>query len=167
MDEKIKVVGKTQNGVALGIIKAYTLIYPQTTLADLRRVFPNETAPDKGVEEMFLPLAEAEAHNQKSDMSLYFVKDERPVLLSDGTKVALSQIWTAKSLNNLIDVAANVGIRAEVNKNTDKDVKKLGYTLEYLNGWKPAVPKKGCLGMLSFLLLAGSVALWGLMELIK
>ena len=167
MEAKIKVIGKTQNGVALGIIKAYVTIYPQTTLADLRRVFPNETAPDKGVEELFLPLAEAEAHNQKSNMSLYFVKDERPILLSDGTKVALSQIWTARSLKNLTDVVAGLGIEVVVDKDTDKDVKKSGYTLEYLNGWKPVAPKKGCFGMLALLLMAGSGTLWGLMELVK
>lgn len=167
MERKIKVVGKAQNGVALGIIKAYVTIYPQTTLADLRKIFPNEIAPDKGVEELFLPLAEAEKRNQKSNTSLYFAKEERPILLSDGTKVVLSQIWTANSLKNLTNVAAGFGIEAVVDKDTDKDVKKLGYALEYLNGWKPAAPKKGCLGMLAFLFMVGGGTLWGLIEFIK
>lgn len=96
-NNKIKVTGRAQNSTALGIVHAYIQMFPKTTLADLRRAFPNDIAPDKGVDELFLPVAEAEARNAKSDMSLYFVKCERPLNLADGTKIALSQIWT-KSL---------------------------------------------------------------------
>ena len=127
MISKIKVIGKTQNGAALGVAKAYVAMNPATTLADLRKAFPNDIAPDKGVPEMFLPLAEAEAYN--ANMSLYFTKDERPIQLQDGSTVAISQIWTGKSLQNLIKVAAKYHIEAEVNKDANVDFGKIGYVL--------------------------------------
>ena len=109
---------------------------------------------------------EAEAVNLQSNTSLYFVKDQRPILLSNRQRVAVSQIWTSKSFSNLIEVAAKLGIAVELDKDTDKDVKGTGYVLEYLNGWKPTTPKKGCLGMATLLIVAGGCALFGLMELI-
>lgn len=154
MATKIKVYGKTQNSTALGIIHAYVQMFPKTMLSDLRNVFPNSTAPDKGVEELFLPVADAEARNAKSDMSLYFVKGDRPVALADGTKVALSQIWTGKSLENLKAVAAQFDIEAEVNKTPSVALNDSGFAIEYQNGWQPADPKKGCLGMVVALVMA-------------
>ena len=56
MENRIKVIGKSQNGVALGVMKAYVTMYPGTTLADLRKVFPNELAPDKGGKRNILAL---------------------------------------------------------------------------------------------------------------
>ena len=94
------------------------------------------------------------------------MKDLRPILLSNRQRVAVSQIWTSKSFSNLIEVAAKLGIAVELDKDTDKDVKETGYVLEYLNGWKPATPKKGCLGMAALLIIAGGGTLFGLMELI-
>ncbi len=137
MISKIKVIGKTQNGAALGVAKAYVEMNPATTLADLRKAFPNDIAPDKGVAEMFLPLAEAEAFNAKADMSLYFTKDERPIHLQDGNTVAISQIWTGKSLQNLIKVAATYHIEVEVNKDANVDFGKLGYALQYTYAEEP------------------------------
>lgn len=160
-NNKIKVTGRVQNSTALGIVHAYIQMFPKTTLADLRRAFPNDIAPDKGVDELFLPVAEAEARNAKSDMSLYFVKGERPLNLADGTKIALSQIWTAKSLANLVAVAEKIGIEAETNKDSGKNFNASGFFIEYLNGWKPDAPKKGCLGMLALLtMVGGGAALW-------
>ena len=135
MISKIKVIGKTQNGAALGVAKAYVAMNPATTLADLRKAFPNDIAPDKGVPEMFLPLAEAEAYN--ANMSLYFTKDERPIQLQDGSTVAISQIWTGKSLQNLIKVAAKYHIEVEVNKDANVDFGKLGYALQYTYAEEP------------------------------
>ena len=61
MENRIKVIGKSQNGVALGVMKAYVTMYPGTTLADLRKVFPNELAPDKGVKEKRLICNQTQA----------------------------------------------------------------------------------------------------------
>ncbi len=142
MATKIKVIGKTQNGAALGVAKAYVEMNPATTLADLRKAFPNDIAPDKGVAEMFLPLADAEVYNAKADMSLYFTKDERPIHLQDGSIVAISQIWTGKSLQNLIKVAAKYNIEVEVNKEADVNFGKVGHALINVDTNEPVVPAK-------------------------
>lgn len=116
MDYKVKVTGKVQNSTALGIMNAYLELNPDSTLADLRRAFPNDIAPDNGVVEIFLPVSEASKFNDDS-ISLYFMKEDRPALkLSNGSKVAVSQIWTGKSLANLFEVAKKYGIKAEVSK---------------------------------------------------
>lgn len=166
MENRIKVTGKAQNATALGIIHAYMQIFPHSTLTDLRKTFPNNIAPDKGVEELFLPVAEAETYNQKN-ISLYFVKDECPIILADGTKIALSQIWTAKSLNNLVETAQKYGITAEISKSSNQKMNKSGYAIEYLNDWKPIAPKKGCLGMFALIFTVGSGIILGLIELMK
>ncbi len=143
MISKIKVIGKTQNGAALGVMKAYVEMNPNTTLADLRKAFPNDIAPDKGVPEMFLPLEEAEAYN--ANMSLYFTKDERPIKLQDGSIIAMSQIWTGKSLQSLIQVAAKYNIDLEINKEAQEDFGKIGYVLKYTYTEEPKpapAPKK-------------------------
>lgn len=132
MDYKVKVTGKVQNSTALGIMNAYLELNPDSTLADLRRAFPNDIAPDNGVAEIFLPVSEASKFNEKSDsISLYFMKEDRPALtLSDGSQVAVSQIWTSKSLNNLISEAKKYGIQAEVHKGMEKV--KYGYAIEHV-----------------------------------
>ena len=38
---KVRVYGKAQNRTALGIANAYMVMYPQATLEDLRKAFPN------------------------------------------------------------------------------------------------------------------------------
>lgn len=43
---KIKVYGKAQNRIALGIIHAYMVMHPKTTLMELRNAFPNSLNPD-------------------------------------------------------------------------------------------------------------------------
>lgn len=136
MDYKVKVTGKVQNSTALGIMNAYLELNPDSTLADLRRAFPNDIAPDNGVAEIFLPVCEVSKFNDDS-ISLYFMKEDRPALkLSNGSKVAVSQIWAGKSLANLFEVAKKYGIKAEVSKT--KKMGKYGYVIEYLEERKPA-----------------------------
>ena len=54
MASKVRVYGKAQNRTALGIAHAYMVMYPQATLEDLRKAFPNELNPDKGTKEIFI-----------------------------------------------------------------------------------------------------------------
>ena len=138
MDYKVKVTGKVQNSTALGIMNAYLELNPDCTLADLRRAFPNDIAPDNGVVEIFLPVSEASKFNDDS-ISLYFMKEDRPALkLSNGSKVAVSQIWTSKSLNNLISEAKKYGIQAEVHKGMEKV--KYGYIIEHIEQISSVIP---------------------------
>lgn len=143
MENKIKVLAKAQNQLALGIISAYLILYPDSTLKDLRKVFSNSIASDKGVEELFLTEDEANEINRKSEMSLYFTKPDQIININKDDSIALSQIWTKASLNNLINLVNQFGIETELLDSTkakEKDIK--GFRLEYLNGFSP-IKKKG------------------------
>lgn len=48
MVNKVRVYGKAQNRTALGIMHAYMVMYPQTTMEGLQKAFPNELNPDSG-----------------------------------------------------------------------------------------------------------------------
>lgn len=161
----IKVTAKAQNAAALGVMYAYVQLNPGVSLEELRSTFPNNIAPDKGVNELFLPLEDAVAYNTQSNMNLYFVKDNRPITLADGTKIALAQLWTAKSLSRLQEVAQKFGIEVCIDKNLSKELAPNGFVIDNL---KPATPipptspkKKGCLGVvLCFLLGIGLLSVW-------
>lgn len=137
MASKIKVYGKAQNRTALGIAHAYVVMYPHATLDDLRKAFPNSICPDKGVAENFLPLEEAEKFNDK--MSLYFAKPDEVIELQDGSKVALSQVWSKPSFERMVEQGKLYDIEVAEFEKTMKG-EKGGYRLEYLNGYVPPVP---------------------------
>ena len=160
MANKIKVYGKAQNRTSLGIAHAYVVMYPQATLEDLRKAFPNSICPDKGVPENFLPVEEAEKYNEK--MSLYFAKPDEVIELQDGTKVALCQVWSKPSFDRMVEQGSLYDIEvAEFEKAMKGE--KGGYRLEYLNGYVPpvaVVARKGLpwwLWLLLALLVAGVV----------
>ncbi|MDE6370519.1 MAG: OmpA family protein [Duncaniella sp.] len=143
MASKIKVYGKAQNRTALGIAHAYVVMYPHATLEDLRKAFPNSICPDKGVSENFLPVEEAEKFNDK--MSLYFAKPDEVIELHDGSKIALSQVWSKPSFDRMVEQGKLYDIEVAEFEKTMKG-EKGGYRLEYLNGYVPPVPapvKKG------------------------
>ena len=160
MANKIKVYGKAQNRTSLGISHAYVVMYPQATLEDLRKAFPNSICPDKGVPENFLPVEEAEKYNEK--MSLYFAKPDEVIELQDGTKVALCQVWSKPSFDRMVEQGSLYDIEVAEFEKTMKG-EKGGYRLEYLNGYVPpvaVVARKGLpwwLWLLPALLVAGVV----------
>ncbi len=160
MAGKIKVYGKAQNRTALGIVHAYVVMFPHATLEDLRKAFPNSICPDKGAPENFLPLEEAENYNTK--MSLYFAKPDEVIELQDGSKVALSQVWSKPSFERMVEQGSLYDIEVAEFEKTMKG-EKGGYRLEYLNGYVPPVPvvaKKGLpwwLWLLLALIVAGVI----------
>lgn len=161
MANKIKVYGKAQNRTALGIAHAYVVMYPHATLDDLRKAFPNNVNPDKGVTENFLPVDEAEKFNEK--MSLYFAKPDEVLELQDGSKVALAQVWSKPSFERMVEQGKLYDIEVAEFEKTMKG-EKGGYRLEYLNGYVPPVPapvKKGFpwwIWLLLALVVAGIIA---------
>ena len=161
MANKIKVYGKAQNRTALGIAHAYVVMYPHATLDDLRKAFPNNVNPDKGVTENFLPVDEAEKFNEK--MSLYFAKPDEVLELQDGSKVALAQVWSKPSFERMVEQGKLYDIEVAEFAKTMKG-EKGGYRLEYLNGYVPPVPapvKKGFpwwIWLLLALVVAGIIA---------
>ncbi len=150
MANKVKVTGKSQNRTALGIVHAYCRMEPNTTLESLRQAFPNSVCPDCGVKELFLPVKEAEAFNSK--MSLYFTKPDEVIALSDGTVIAMAQVWSKSSLEKITAQAAKYGITAG---EPDKSIQDAGgFKIECLDGYSFPKAKKGCLGILLLPLIA-------------
>ncbi|MDE6265352.1 MAG: hypothetical protein K2M11_09450 [Paramuribaculum sp.] len=155
MDYRVKVTGRSQNRTALGIVHAYCRMEPRTTLESLRQAFPNSICPDSGVKELFLPIKEAETFNTK--MNLYFSKPEETIVLSDGTVIAMAQVWSKSSLDKITAHAAKYGIEKT---EPDKSVGGAGgFSIECLDGYTFPKARKGCLGMLMLPLVVAAGAL--------
>lgn len=166
MADKIRVYGKAQNRTALGIAHAYLVMNPAATLEDLRKVFPDSLSPDNGVKELFLPLDEAQAFNTK--MSLYFTKPDEVFELMDGSVVAMAQVWSKPSFENMIRQGSLYAIDVAEFEKSAHPGQKGGYRLEYLNGYVPPVvaaatpakKSKRWIWLLLLLLIAAGVVLF-------
>lgn len=161
MVNKVRVIGKAQNRTALGIMHAYMIIYPQATIEDLRKAFPNSLNPDGGVSEIFIFNNEI---NQGSDWKGHFKEEEELLATGDGKKVAVIYTWTKASFERLVEHAKQYGIEVEKFEKAEKGFgKKGGFELKYLNGWTPPAPvqKKSKMWLwilLALLALAGILA---------
>lgn len=140
MAGKVRVYGKAQNRTALGIAHSYVVMYPHATLEDLRKAFPDSLNPDCGVKSLFLPVSEAESFNDK--ISLYFTKPDEVITLSDGTKVAIAQVWSKPSFNRMVEQGKLYDIEVAEFEKTAHPGQRGGYRLEYLNGYIPPVPEE-------------------------
>lgn len=151
MASKVRVYGKAQNRTALGIAHAYMVMYPQATLEDLRKAFPNELNPDKGVKENFVYL---EDKGTTADWDGFFKSEDEVLTMGDGKKVSVVKMWTKPSFERLVSHAKLYDIEIAQFEAADKGGKKGGFRLEYLNGYVPPVPaKKKSLWWLWLLLL--------------
>lgn len=165
MINKVRVYGKAQNRTALGIVNAYLVINPQTTLADLRETFPNSLNPDSGVKQNFVDMNEI-ATAQGENWNGYFTADDELMHLADGTTVALVKMWTKPSFERLVARAADNAIEIAQFTEADKGAgRKGGYRLEYINGFDPTPvpveePKKR--GWLLPIVIIGLVAVAGI-----
>ena len=149
MANKVRVYGKAQNRTSLGIMHAYMVMYPQATLEDLRKAFPNSLAPDNGTGQIFIY---ADEKGTNADWEGYFKDPEDVLTDGEGRKVAINKMWTKKSFENLQNHASQYGIEVAKFEEADKGIgKKGGYRLEYLNGYVP--PKKKGLPWWLWLLL--------------
>lgn len=162
--EKIRVYGKAQNRTALGIAHAYMLMYPHATLEDLRKAFPNELNPDKGVKENFIY---AEEKGTEANWKGYFKAPDEVLTVGDGKKVALVSMWTKSSFDRIVSHAEQYGIVVAEFEKTKAIGEKGGFRLEYLNGYvPPVVSKKGgipwWIWLVLGLLLAGLIAFFAL-----
>lgn len=140
MAGKVRVYGKAQNRTALGIAHSYVVMYPHATLEDLRKAFPDSLNPDCGVKNLFLPVSEAESFNDK--ISLYFTKPDEVITLSDGTNVAIAQVWSKPSFNRMVEQGKLYDIEVAEFEKTAHPGQRGGYRLEYLNGYIPPVPEE-------------------------
>lgn len=145
MKNNIRVYGKAQNRTALGVMHAYTTMFPHATLADIRKAFPNGINPDKGVPELFMPVGEAMKFNDK--ISLYFVMPDEVLTMGDGSKVAVAQVWSRPSFERIVEQGKLYGVEVAEFEKTAKPGQRGGYRLEYLNGYVPPVPANGRKGL--------------------
>lgn len=163
MASKVRVYGKAQNRTALGIAHAYMVMYPQATLEDIRKSFPNELNPDKGTEEIFIY---AEEKGTTADWDGYFKGEDELLTMGDGRKVSVVKMWTKPSFDRMVSHAKLYDIEIAQFEAADKGGKKGGFRLEYLNGYVPPVPEKKksrlWLWIILLLLLVGLVAFFAL-----
>lgn len=134
MVSKVRVYAKAQNRTALGIAHAYMSMYPKTTLDDLRKAFPNELNPDRGVKENFIY---AEEKGTTANWDGYFKADEELLTMGDGRKVSVVKMWTKPSLERIVNLAYTYYIEAIQIDLVNIEDKARGFRLEYINGYCP------------------------------
>lgn len=142
MVNKVRVYGKAQNRTALGIMHAYMVMYPQATMEDLQKAFPNELNPDSGVKKNFVKAGDK---GTDANWNGFFQKEDELLTMGDGTKVAVVSMWTKPSFERLVSHAAQYGIEIAKLEEAEGGGKKGSFRLEYLNGYVPPAPvnKKG------------------------
>lgn len=139
MVNKVRVYGKAQNRTALGIVHAYMVMFPQATLTDLRKAFPNELNNELGTKypNLFVPVKEA-------DSQWYFTNTEEVISTGDGQKVAFVKMWPQNVFDSIVRHASQYGIEIAKFEAAEKGFgKKGGFRLEYLNGFIPPKASKG------------------------
>lgn len=112
--------------MALGILHAYLKMFPQTTLKDLCKAFPEKLNPDSGVKRLFIPIEKMVDEPKWQD---YFREDEELLCMSDGSKVAVASRWSSSSLERLSDHAKQFGIEL-ANFEFGEKYGKCGFRLE-------------------------------------
>ena len=138
MVNKVRVYGKAQNRTALGIMHAYMVMYPQATLDDIRKAFPDELNPDSGVKKNFVKAGEK---GTEANWDGFFQKEDELLTMGDGSKVAVVKMWTKPSFERLVSHAAQYGIEIAQFEAAEKGIGQKGsFRLEYLNGYVPPVP---------------------------
>lgn len=139
MQNKIRVHGKAQNRTALGIVNAYLVLFPKATLEDLKQAFPDSLNPDSGVRINFVDMKKVDSVNPEN-WNGFFTAEDEVLHLADGTTVAVVKMWTKPSFERLVNKAAEYGIEIASFEQAEKGFgRKGGFTLEYINGWTPAV----------------------------
>lgn len=138
MVNKVRVYGKAQNRTALGIMHAYMVMYPQATMDDLKKAFPDELNPDSGVKKNFVKAGEK---GTNGDWDGFFQKEDELLTMGDGTQVAVVKMWTKPSFDRLVTHASQYAIEVAQFEAADKGFGQKGsFRLEYLNGYVPPAP---------------------------
>ena len=127
----IRIHGKSQSRTALGIINAYLKINPDATLSDLREAFPKSLNPKSFGDHIVVPVKETQEHEKQ-----FFEKEEELLVLKDGTKLALVELWQKEDFEAICEHAKQYGIEVAEFEKTES-FEKGSYELEYLNDYVP------------------------------
>jgi len=131
MESKIRVYGKSQSRTVLGIINAYLKLYPDSTLSDLQRAFPKSLNPKSFTDNIIVPVKETIGQEKQ-----FFEREDEQVVLKNGERLALVEIWPKEDYEAISEHAKQYGI--EVAKiEESKPFEKGSYELEYLGDFLP------------------------------
>ena len=134
----IRVYSNAPNRMALGILHAYMKMFPQTTLKDLKKSFPEKLNSDSGLEQLFIPI---DKMVDEPKWNMYFREDEELLCLSDGSKVAVASQWSNASLERLSNHAKEFGIEM-ANFEFGEKYDKCGFRLECVTASDKAETKE-------------------------
>jgi outer membrane protein OmpA-like peptidoglycan-associated protein len=153
MASKVRVYGKSYKWTALGILDAYTKMYPHATLEDFNKAFPRKEFTDKRPDENLWEKIEVIEERAKATTSQHddeIIADSIAqgyfITLSNGDKVTFfsnGMMWTKDNFPKLEARAKLYDIEIAEFEKAEKGFGKKGqYALEYLNGYVPPVPTK-------------------------
>lgn len=133
MITKVRVRGKALNRTALGIMHAYMVMHPESTLAELREAFPNSLKQD-AYSEIFTVVERNSAPDTR-----YFTKDDELLQNGSNVHIAVSNIWSEDSYQNLVEKAKEYNIHVVYFERANDGYSTKGwYSLEYVNGYDDA-----------------------------
>ena len=132
MKTKICVYGKSQSRTALGIINAYLKLYPDTTLSGLQLAFPKSLNPKSFTDNIIVPEKEAIGYEKH-----FFEREDELVILKNGERLALVELWTKDDFDAICEHAKQYGIKVADIEET-KPFEKGSYELKYLDGFIPS-----------------------------
>jgi len=131
MEAKIRVHGKSQSRTALGIVNAYLKLYPDSTLSDLQKAFPKSLNPKSFTDNIIVPEKETRGNEKQ-----FFERADELVVLKNGKKLALVEVWSKEDFDAICEHAKQYGIEVAEIEET-KPFEKGSYELEYLNQFVP------------------------------
>lgn len=133
MITKVRVRGKALNRTALGIMHAYMVMHPESTLAELREAFPNSLKQD-AYSEIFTVVERNSAPDTR-----YFTKEDELLQNGSNVHIAVSNIWSENSYQALVEKAKEYNIHVVYFERTNDGYSTKGwYSLEYVNGYDDA-----------------------------
>lgn len=134
MKSKIRVYGKSQSRTALGIINAYLKLYPDASLSELRQAFPKSLNPKSFTDNILVPEQESKGHEKH-----FFEREDELVVLKNGERLALVELWTKDDFEAICEHAQQYGIEVAEIQGT-KPFEKGSYELEFL---EELIPQEG------------------------
>lgn len=96
---KSRLGAPVNNRLALGIINAYLLKHPKTSLEELRQFCPNSIVLGSGVDDVFVT---PEIGHSFVKWHAYFTSEDEILRLADGTEVACVCVWTLDDFTRLL-----------------------------------------------------------------
>lgn len=138
METKIRVHATAQNRTALGIINAYLVLFPESTLDDLNKAFPPDLNKSSHADTILVNVKDAgkfKTEDGESTFGKYFLEREDEVVkLKDGTTAALLEKWAKDDFEKIIEHARQYGIEvASFEEATPFE--RGSFHLEYVNNY--------------------------------